>query len=53
MNLHAKTPSLVVVGALSAGLAAPASPAAGSAKGCSGYADALNRSRSFWTRAGV
>ena len=53
MDLQTRTASLLVVGGLSAGLAALASPAAGSAKGCSGYADPLNRSKSFWTWAGV
>ena len=51
MNLLARMASLLVAGALTAGFATLASPAAGSAKDCSGYADPLNRSKSFWTRA--
>ena len=53
MTLQRSTAALFVVGTLSAGLVGLTSPAAGSAKGCSGYADSLRRAKSFWTRAGV
>ena len=51
MILRTRFAPFLVMGALSAGLAALVAPPAKSDTGCAGYAEPLNRAEAFWTRA--
>ncbi|MYJ72319.1 MAG: hypothetical protein F4092_11245, partial [Rhodospirillaceae bacterium] len=51
MKSATRLTSIFVLGPVAAALAAIASPVAGSATGCAGYADPLHRAKSFWARA--
>ena len=53
MKLQSRTASLLFAGALTADLVAPTALAADSTRGCSGYAEPLHQSETFWSGASV